>query len=80
MGTRSFVIGDKLAASLGERGRLEDYIQSQAIIAEFSPDKPHSVVHDAINRCLVVSQETDEGEPADDEDHDVRRRESTPIH
>lgn len=79
MGTRSFKINEKLADSFRESGRLEDYIQSQAIVNGFNPDKPHSVVHDPAARCLVVSQETDEGDP-EDEDPDVRRRDSTPIH
>lgn len=79
MGIRSFKVGEKLADSLRTRGTLEDYIQSQAIINNFSPDKPHSVVHDQAARCLVVSQETDEGEQVD-EDPEVRRRDSTPIH
>lgn len=79
MGIRSFKINEKLADSLRSTGRLEDYIQSQAIVNGFTPDKPHSVVHDQAARCYVVSQETAEGE-SDDEDPDVRRRDSTPIH
>jgi hypothetical protein len=79
MGTRSFTIKEQLADSYRKRGRLEDYIQSQALVAGFSPDTPHSVMHDHANRCLVVSQETTEGDVTD-EDPEVRRRDSTPIH
>lgn len=79
MGTRSFTINDKLADSLRSRGRLEDYVQSQAIIAGFSSEIPHSVMHDQAHRCLVVSQETTEGDVTD-EDPDLQRRDSTPVH
>ena len=79
MGTRSFKVNEKLAETLRSGGRFEDYIQSQSLVNGFDLEKPHSIVHDPRARCYVVSQETDTEDPPD-EDDEVRRRNSTPIH